>query len=480
MNILNALTKLRDDLKEWSTNNMIALKSLVPTKTSELTNDSNFITKAEARNYTDEKITALVDSAPDAMNTLNELAEAINNHEDIYEAYVNEMSTALAKKADKNHGTHLTLGTGAGNAYYGDKGKVAYDHSQVAHAPANAQKNSDITKAEIEAKLTGEIDTHTHAGESIYHLPANVFTTAIGSSTSGKYLSTKWTVANINGITQPYDGMTLSITLPTAGLSGAGVVLSIDGGTTYHPIVRNLNTVLSTYYSVGTIIIVTYNANNTAAAYLTSGTKTTPEGIWQIADYDTDTKTRSSNKVNTKMFIIGASEQSTSGQTTYSNKNCYIGKDNCLYSNGLKVVDSKELAFRDRTHTSLYPTGTSIPANADLNTIDYIKVGCYYCSKNADAKTLINCPVQFAFMMEVLSPLSPTFDDETSENYVYRLRRITNYRTGKQYIQYIGSGATAGVFTYNEWKEVAFTDDIPDAEVITKDIIDNAFTEAGL
>jgi hypothetical protein len=37
-------------------------------------------------------------------------------------------------------------------------------HVISAHAPSNAQKNSDITKAEIEAKLTGEIATHTHAG----------------------------------------------------------------------------------------------------------------------------------------------------------------------------------------------------------------------------------------------------------------------------------------------------------------------------
>ena len=38
----------------------------------------------------------------------------------------------------------------------------AYTHSTSAHAPSNAQKNSDITKAEIEAKLTGTISSHTH------------------------------------------------------------------------------------------------------------------------------------------------------------------------------------------------------------------------------------------------------------------------------------------------------------------------------
>lgn len=39
-------------------------------------------------------------------------------------------------------------------------------HISSAHAPSNAQKNSDITKAEIEAKLTGTISTHTHANST--------------------------------------------------------------------------------------------------------------------------------------------------------------------------------------------------------------------------------------------------------------------------------------------------------------------------
>ena len=39
----------------------------------------------------------------------------------------------------------------------------AYTHVVSTHAPSNAQKNSDITKAEIEAKLTGEISSHSHS-----------------------------------------------------------------------------------------------------------------------------------------------------------------------------------------------------------------------------------------------------------------------------------------------------------------------------
>ena len=63
---------------------------------------------------------------------------------------------------------------------------TAYTHSQSAHAPSNAQKNSDITKAEIEAKLTGAITTHTHAYE-----PANANIQSHISSTSNPHSVTK-------------------------------------------------------------------------------------------------------------------------------------------------------------------------------------------------------------------------------------------------------------------------------------------------
>lgn len=56
----------------------------------------------------------------------------------------------------------LAIGTTSSTAFRGDYGQTAYTHSQSPHAPSNAQKNSDITKEEIEAKLTGNITTHSH------------------------------------------------------------------------------------------------------------------------------------------------------------------------------------------------------------------------------------------------------------------------------------------------------------------------------
>ena len=66
-----------------------------------------------------------------------------------------------------NEKSNLALGETSATAYRGDRGKTAYDHSQTTHAPSNAQKNSDITKDEIEAKLTGTVTTHTHNASAL-------------------------------------------------------------------------------------------------------------------------------------------------------------------------------------------------------------------------------------------------------------------------------------------------------------------------
>ena len=68
-----------------------------------------------------------------------------------------------SEKSSWNNKSNLALGTTSTTAFRGDYGNTAYTHSQSKHAPSNAQKNSDITKAEIEAKLTGNVASHTHS-----------------------------------------------------------------------------------------------------------------------------------------------------------------------------------------------------------------------------------------------------------------------------------------------------------------------------
>lgn len=148
-------------------------------------------------------------------------------------------------------------------------------------------------------------------------LLASGFTTTAGSNTSGAYLAAKWAVANVNEITTPVNGMTIAVRVPLAGNSG-GVLLSIDGGTTYYPIVRNINTLVTTNYGVGSTIILTFNSTQTAKPYLTAGTTTTVTGCWQVADYDSDTKVTQTVRTTNGEFpiLLRGTSAGTSTTTT--------------------------------------------------------------------------------------------------------------------------------------------------------------------
>lgn len=123
----------------------------------------------------------------------------------------------------------------------------------------------------------------------IVHSLMSLSTTA-GSSAS-PYLSVKWTATDADGITTPYNGMKIAVKIPLAGVSTAGVVLSIDGGTTYHPVAYNVNTVLTSHYPVNSVKWFVYNATQSMNCYPTaSATATSVTGVWQgDSNYDSNT-----------------------------------------------------------------------------------------------------------------------------------------------------------------------------------------------
>ena len=107
--------------------------------------------------YVDSKVAGIVNSAPETLDTLNELATALGNDPNFATTVANQIGTKVDKVDGKGLSTNDLTNTLKANY------DTAYTHSQSTHAPNNAQKNSDITKAEIEAKLTGNITTHSHS-----------------------------------------------------------------------------------------------------------------------------------------------------------------------------------------------------------------------------------------------------------------------------------------------------------------------------
>ena len=117
----------------------------------------------------------------------------------------------------------------------------------------------------------------------------------------------------------------------------------------------------------------------------------------------------------------------------------------------------------DREFFRLLPKGgTYIPAKADLNSIEYIKVGNYYNSSNAESGTIKNTPIQYnnAFIMYVLSPLSEVYDNESTGQWVYRIRIFVEYTGNAIFVQNVSAGSTPGNFTYGPWVKMTNSNDL--------------------
>ena len=118
--------------------------------------DGDAKTLQDAKSYADEKIAALVDSAPEAMDTLNELAKAITDHEDVYQAYVQHVAEELAKKVDKIENHRLVSETEI--AAWNAKAEVA----DVEQALKDAKEYTDQEIAKVNEDmdaLEGRVDS---------------------------------------------------------------------------------------------------------------------------------------------------------------------------------------------------------------------------------------------------------------------------------------------------------------------------------
>ena len=110
--------------------------------------DGDKATLEAAKLHAETKIAELVDSAPEAMNTLKELADAITAHEGVYDAYVAQVSKQMETKVDKVEGSRLITETEA--AQYAAKADV----SQVNAAKEEAKTYAEGQVAPVSAKVT--------------------------------------------------------------------------------------------------------------------------------------------------------------------------------------------------------------------------------------------------------------------------------------------------------------------------------------
>lgn len=177
--------------------------------------------------------------------------------------------------------------------------------------------------------LQAALDAKADREQGIYYIEGS------GTTDSTNKVAT-W-LGTHSDITAYYSGLTVAYKVATAGSSTTTLNINNLGAVT---VVRNATTDISTACPVNGVILLTYTTDDDGTSY------------WKTADYDSNTKYTAGtyNKTGAKMYITGVTSQgtsSTSSATTYTNKNVYIGKDNCLYSNNKKVLDIDHITAPD-------------------------------------------------------------------------------------------------------------------------------------
>lgn len=96
----------------------------------------------DAKAYADQKIADLVNDAPETMDTLKEVSDALDANKNVVDA----LNSAIGKKANQ---ADLTTHTGNADIHVTKEKKTAWDgaatHAGSAHAPVNSERNTIIS-----------------------------------------------------------------------------------------------------------------------------------------------------------------------------------------------------------------------------------------------------------------------------------------------------------------------------------------------
>ena len=179
----------------------------------------------------------------------------------------------------------LALGETEATAYRGDRGKIAYDHSQSTHARVDATAVASST-------TNGNI-TINGAETTVYSHPTYT------SKTSGLY----------------------KITVDTTGHVSVTAAVTKD----------DLTGIIDSF-GIGSTGLVPAPAAGDNTKFLRG------DGTWNTINIIDTKNTAGATNTSNKIFLVGATSQNVNPQT-YSHDTVYVGTDGCLYSNGQRVID---------------------------------------------------------------------------------------------------------------------------------------------
>lgn len=141
-----------------------------------------------------------------------------------------------------------------------------------------------------------------------------------------------------------------------------------------------------------------------------------------------------------------------------------VDKGVFTYGDWVRKLNSTEITSMATENKDYYlriaATGTNeIKENTDLNSVSMMNVGNYYCDSSSAMSTLLNCPTDIAFTLEVSARDSWSIGKEAIEPWIYRIRTLRDKR-GNVWISLANSRYDAGEFICENWKKISTSKDL--------------------
>ena len=100
--------------------------------------------------FVEEKVAELVNGAPEALNSLQELAKAIEDHEDVYEAFVQVSNEAIASEAEQRKEEDETIKIRLEALEMIDHEEFLKEHQDISHLAVKEEVKEEIEKLHAE------------------------------------------------------------------------------------------------------------------------------------------------------------------------------------------------------------------------------------------------------------------------------------------------------------------------------------------
>jgi len=171
----------------------------------------------------DQMFTDLIGAAPVELDTLAEISAAINDDENLYTT----LTSAIALKEDaftKNGAFNKNFGNAVATVCVGNDPRLSDARTPVSHNNTYHSETyiTGITKAMVEAVLTGAITTHTHAYDNYSSWTLRADSGTDETVNSGEVVD----IAGGSGISTSKSGLTVTIDLDTPTFTGDTLTLN--------------------------------------------------------------------------------------------------------------------------------------------------------------------------------------------------------------------------------------------------------------